>query len=96
MASIFLKQDDGSLVEMRQESYDSEALLQVLIAEHPDILAGDEVSPAEPRRWALVRREAGIPGAAEGDARWSLDHLLLDQDGIADRAFKLRFGRTSE
>jgi hypothetical protein len=29
-----------------------------------------------------VAREIGVPGSERGGARWSLDHLFLDQDGI--------------
>jgi hypothetical protein len=38
--------------------------------------------PAEPRRWLLISREAGIPDSEGGRARWSLDHLFIDQDSI--------------
>jgi hypothetical protein len=35
-----------------------------------------------PRRWLLISREMGIPGEDAGGARWALDHLFLDQDGV--------------
>jgi hypothetical protein len=38
--------------------------------------------PGEPRRWLLITREAGIPDAEGGQARWFLDHLFIDQDAI--------------
>src|SRR5690606_34514383 len=37
---------------------------------------------ADPRRWLLIKREQGVPGAMDGPDRWSMDHLFLDQDGI--------------
>lgn len=79
---IFLLQDNNKLIEMNEEGYATEALLQELLATHPDLLAGDQMDSAAPRRWLLVSREMGIPGEEDGADRWSLDHLFLDQDGI--------------
>lgn len=80
--TIFLIRDDGQLVEMREQPYDSEALLQELLAKHPSILAGDQINIAAPRRWLLVSREVGLPSEEGGGDRWSVDHLFLDQDAI--------------
>ena len=80
--SIFLIQGDGGLVPMSERPYDSEDLLQRLLAEYPDILAGDQMNSEEPRRWLLVSREVAVPDAEGGAGRWALDHLFLDQDGI--------------
>lgn len=79
---IFLRHADGSLVRMERTPYDSEDLLQTLLADYPDLLAGDRLEPGEPRRWLLVSREAGVPAEKGGGTRWSLDHLFLDQDAI--------------
>src|SRR6185369_2549946 len=46
------------------------------------VLTGDQMSGSAPRKWLLMKREAGIPGEDAGGARWSADHLFLDQDGI--------------
>ena len=81
MPNIFLLQD-SNLVEMREQPYDSEDLLQRLLAEHPTILAGDQFDGARPARWLLVKREAGVPDGDAAADRWSLDHLFLDQDGV--------------
>jgi hypothetical protein len=67
---------------MEEAPYDSETLLQKLLADHPDLLAGDQIDAEEPRRWLLVSREMAIPGEQDGAGRWSLDHLFLDQDAI--------------
>lgn len=80
--SIFLIHDDGQLTAMSAAAYDSEALLQTLLAQYPDVLSGDEIAPQAPRRWLLVSREMAVPGEPDGPSRWSLDHLFLDQDGI--------------
>ena len=79
---IFLIQDDGQLIEMSEQKYDSEDLLQELLAKYPNLLAGDQIDSTSPRRWLLISRELGVPSEEEGGGRWSLDHLFLDQDGI--------------
>lgn len=79
---IYLLGDDAKLLEMREVPYDSESLLQDLLAKYPNLLAGEQMDLAEPRRWILVSREFGVPGEEEGANRWSLDHLFIDQDGI--------------
>ncbi len=78
---IFLL-DGDDLRPMDEQPYDSEDLLQRLLAKHPDLLAGDQIDDTDPRRWLLVQREAGVPDRDDGDSRWSVDHLFLDQDGI--------------
>src|SRR5689334_13424220 len=67
---------------MAEEPYELEGHLQALIERHPNLLAGDQVDPATPRRWLLLSREAAVPTEEVGGGRWSLDHLLLDQDAI--------------
>lgn len=79
---IFLIQSDGSLVELAEEPYDSELLLQELLAKYPNLLSGNQSDPKQSRRWLLIRREMGIPDRENASDRWSLDHLFLDQDGI--------------
>jgi hypothetical protein len=79
---IFLIHNDGQLVELREQAYDSEALLQELLANYPNLLAGDQIDPTQPRRWLLIAREAGVPGEQRGGDRWAIDHLFLDQDAV--------------
>lgn len=79
---IFLIQDDGRLVEMTEQPYDSEDLLQKLLADYPSLLAGDQIDSSRPRRWLLIRREAPVPAEEGGGGRWSVDHVFLDQDAI--------------
>jgi hypothetical protein len=79
---IYLLKEDSKLLAMEESPYDSESLLQKLLADHPDLLAGDQIDAEEPRRWLLVTREMTIPGEQDGAGRWSLDHLFLDQDAI--------------
>ena len=80
--TIFLIGDGGEIVEMTDQAYDSEALLQELLAKYPTVLAGDQMSGSAPLKWLLVAREAGIPDQEGGADRWSLDHVFIDQGGI--------------
>lgn len=66
---------------MREQSYDSEDLLQALLAKYPSLLAGDQL-PGSPRRWLLVKRETGVPSEEGGGSHWSLDHLFIDQEAV--------------
>jgi hypothetical protein len=79
---IYLIQNDGQLVEMTERTYDSEDLLQGLLAQYPNLLAGDQMDNSHPRRWLLISRERGVPSEEGGGYRWSVDHLFLDQDAI--------------
>jgi len=82
MGEIFLIQDGHTLVPLAQRPYESESLLQTLLAKYPSLLAGDQVNPEAPRKWLLIRQEIPVPDAQDGSGRWSLDHLFLDQDGV--------------
>ncbi len=79
---IFLIQSSGDLVEMKEQPYDTEAVLQKLLANYPNLLAGDQMDGAAPRRWLLISPEMGLPSEEDGGNRWSVDHLFLDQDAI--------------
>ena len=70
---IYIRNASGGLEPLTERRFDTEELLQKLIGEHPELLAGDQMSPSDPRRWILIRREMPIEG-------WAVDHLLLDQD----------------
>ena len=76
-----MKRDD-ELVEMEEEPHTEETKLQELLAEHPNLLVGDQINRDAPRRWLLLTREAGLATSEDGVATFSIDHLLLDQDAI--------------
>ncbi len=38
--------------------------------------------PGDPRRWILITREKGIAETPDAGARWSIDHLIVDQDAV--------------
>jgi hypothetical protein len=62
--------------------YATEDDLQDLIAQQPELLAGALINPRDPRRWLLIRREAGVPDREGAGGYWALDHLLVDQDAV--------------
>ena len=55
-ASIFLGTDSG-LVELGESAYDSEAIVQQLLADYPRLIPGDQIDADTPRRLLLIRRE---------------------------------------
>lgn len=79
---MFHIDESNRLLAMHLTPYKAEEVLQELLATHPDLLAGGQMTPGDPRRWLLIRREAGVPDRDGGGERWSLDHLFVDQDGI--------------
>ena len=82
MTGVFLIRSNEELVELTEQAYASEDLLQKLLAKYPALLSGDQLDPESPRRWLLISREMGLPSAeGEGD-RWAVDNLFLDQDGV--------------
>ncbi len=56
--------------------------LQNLLEKNLDLIPGDQVDPDDPRRWLLVKREMVVEDPGTGEGRWSLDMLMVDQDGI--------------
>jgi hypothetical protein len=81
-AAIYLLQNEDALIAMRSTPYDSERLLQDLLAKYPDLLAGEQMDGENPRRWLLISREVPVPAEQGAGGRWAADHLFLDQDGV--------------
>jgi hypothetical protein len=80
--TIYTIQDDGTLQPLTEHPYANEDLLQGLLGQYPDLLAGDQIDETAPRRWLLVTREMGVPTEEDGANTMSLDHLFLDQDAV--------------
>lgn len=74
VGGLFLR-DGDSVAELAVQDFATEDELQALIADHPEMLAGPQIDPEEPRRFLLIRREAPVAGM-------SLDHLFIDQDAV--------------
>lgn len=79
---IYLLGGSQSLRPLQETPYEAEIVLQKLLSDYPDLLAGEQVNPSDPRRWLLVSREVAVAGEDGGGARWSLDHLFIDQEGV--------------
>ncbi len=79
---IYTRGERGGLEPLEEEPFSTEDELQALIAEHPELLDGEQIRPGDPRRWVLITREQGIADTPEGGARWALDHLIVDQDAV--------------
>ena len=79
---VYLVGADGSLTEAADAPYSAEAEIQKLLAENIQLLPGGQIDPDSPRRWLMVKREAGVPDHAGGGGWWSVDHLAVDQDAV--------------
>ena len=77
---IYVRDAEDRLEPLEEDPFSTEDALQRLLAEHPELLDGEQMRPGDPRRWILVGREQGIPDTSGAAARWSLDHLVIDQD----------------
>jgi hypothetical protein len=82
VGKIYLLQGNGTLQPMDEQPYANEDLLQTHLEDYPDLLAGEQINEAFPRRWLFISREVGVPECEGGPDRWSLDHLFLDQEAI--------------
>jgi hypothetical protein len=78
---IYINSEEG-LLELSKSLFDSENVLQETLAENPELLAGEEMTPDSPRNWALVARETEVPDKEGGSERWSADHVFIDQDAV--------------
>src|SRR3712207_5102953 len=76
--AIFLAVE-GALTALRKADYDSEDVLQRLLEEFPELIAGVATAGAS-AKLLLVRRE--MPVAAADSVGLSHDHLFLDQSGV--------------
>lgn len=70
------------LHEIIAEPFKTEEELQKLIAEHPKLLAWEQMNPGGSMDWILVRREMGIAQDVGAGDRWAVDHLFIDQDAV--------------
>ena len=79
---IYARNEQGGLEPLEEEPFSTEDELQALIAEHPELLDGEQMRPGDPRRWILITREKGIAETPGASARWAIDHLIIDQDAV--------------
>lgn len=79
---LFLIDKDNVPKRMEARAFEFEDAFQALLEKFPELLTDADFGEGAPRRWMLVKREAGVPAKEFGSDRWSLDHLFLDQDGV--------------
>ena len=80
---IYTRDQQGRLEPLEEERFSTEDELQALIAEHPEVLDGEQMRPDDPLRWILITREQGIAeSSSDATARWAVDHLIVDQDAV--------------
>lgn len=76
-SNIYLISENTQLVETTQKAYQSEVLLQNLLA-----VAGAQIDSAVPRNWLLVSEAQTRLNTDDSVGNWALDYLFLDQNGI--------------
>ncbi|MCY4557588.1 MAG: hypothetical protein OXF79_14640 [Chloroflexi bacterium] len=69
---IYIRNAGGVLEPLEEREFETEAMLEELIALHPELLAGEQMRPDDPLRWVLVKPQMEIEG-------WAVDLLLIDQ-----------------
>lgn len=79
---IYIEGPAGGLDSLNEKAFATEDELQKLIAEHPELLDGERITPGDPRRWIVITREKGIAETADAGARWALDLLIVDQEAV--------------
>ena len=79
---IYTRSEQGRLIPLEEEPFSTEAELQSLIADYPELLDGEQIRPGDPRRWLLITREKGISETPGSGAQWAVDHLIVDQDAV--------------
>ena len=79
---IYTLTEGDALEALEESAFATEDELQALIAEHPELLDGEQIRPGDARRWVLIKREKDIAATAGGSALWAVDHLIVDQDAV--------------
>ena len=92
---IYTSADDGALEAVEETPFSSENELRELIAEHPELLDGEQTRPGDACRWILITREKCIAPSSGAAARWAVDHLIIDQDAVPTLA-ELKRGSNPE
>lgn len=80
--TLFVLKDNETLVPLEPSEFPSEDEFQKLLATFPSLLSWDQNDGAPARRWLLLKREKAIPAEEDGNGRFSVDHLFIDQEGV--------------
>src|SRR5687767_3912045 len=79
---IFLIQDNQELIEMTEQTYESEKLLQTWLAQYPALLVGNQIDAKVPKEFVLIEQACEVTATDAGANRWSIAHLFIDQHAI--------------
>lgn len=83
MVKAYVIEEDGRTKPMTViRCTDEEQELQLILENNPDLIPGDQINPADPRRWLSVKREMPVPDPNTGGSRWSIDFFFVDQDAM--------------
>jgi hypothetical protein len=69
--------------------------LQDILERNHDLLPGDQISPEDPCRWMLIKREMPVPDPSTGKDRWSVDFFFVDQGAMPTFVECKRFADTA-
>ena len=72
---IYTWNQQGRLEPLQEEAFEKEDELRALVAEHLELLDGEQMRPGGPLRWILIAREQGIAETAGTGPRWAIDRL---------------------
>jgi hypothetical protein len=85
LAEVVFARVGERLHPLLETPFAHEEELQQLVTQHPELLAGAQMDPGSPRRFAPISREVPVPDRLEGSASWALDHLFVDQQRCRPR-----------
>ena len=64
---IYTSAPSGKLEALEETPFSTADELQTLIAEHPELLDGEQIRPGDARRWLFITREKAIaPSFTDG------------------------------
>ena len=66
---VYTLGESERLEPLNEEPFSTEDDLQSLIAQHPELLGGEQIRLGAPRRWLLITREKGISETSDSGAR---------------------------
>lgn len=60
MANVYTMKDSVTSPMERIHCKSEEKELQLILENNPDLLPGDQINPADPRHWLLIKREMPV------------------------------------
>jgi hypothetical protein len=70
VTKVYRVNEGNKAVPMDEIRCQNEQLeLQNLLEQSPELLAGEQIDPEDPRRWLLIKREMAVPDPVTGVGR---------------------------